>query len=39
MLGPTWLKVKFNLKCSNQMEKKTRQKRSGNGWGDGLKMM
>ena len=29
MLGPTWLKVKFNLKCCNQMEKKTKQKRSG----------
>ena len=23
MLGPTWLKVKFELKLSDQMEKKT----------------
>ena len=25
MLGPTWLKVKFDLKLSNQMEKKSKQ--------------
>ena len=26
MVGPTWLKVKFDLKLSNQMEKKMRKK-------------
>ena len=31
MLGPAWLKVKFNLKLSDQMEKKLKQKQSGNG--------
>ena len=29
MLGLTWLKVKFELKLSNQMEKKSKQKQSG----------
>ena len=29
MLGLTWLKVKFELKLSNQMEKKTKQKQGG----------
>ena len=38
MLGPTLLKKKFRLKFSNQMEK-AKQKQSGNGWGDKLKMM
>ena len=31
MLGPTWLKVKFELKLSNEIEKKTKQKQSENG--------
>ena len=31
MLGPAWLKVKFNLELSGQMEKKLKQKQSGNG--------
>ena len=39
MFGPTWLKVWFDLKLSNQMEKKTKQKQSGNVWGNKLKMM
>ena len=30
MLGPTWLKVMFDLKYSKQLEKKTNQKQSGN---------
>ena len=29
MLGFAWLKVKFELKLSNQMEKKMKQKQSG----------
>ena len=39
MLGPTLLTKKFKLKFSNQMEKKTKQNQSGNGWGDKLKIM
>ena len=38
MLGPTWLKRKFELKLSNKIEKKTKQKQSGNGWGGKLSM-
>ena len=29
LLGLTWLKVKFELKLSNQMENKTKQKQMG----------
>ena len=39
MLDPTWLKIKFDLELSNQIEKKTKQKRSGNGWRDKLKIV
>ena len=31
--------VKFEIKLSNQMEKKTKQKRSRNGMGDKIKKM
>ena len=32
MLGPTWFKVKFKLKLSNQVKRKTKRKQTGWKW-------